>query len=57
VHGADVVQHVAVLQHYAAEDDQEVEAPHHLAEPAAAQQAQGHSAGACLPRKYYAVCV
>jgi hypothetical protein len=44
VHGADVVQHVAVLQHYAAEDDQEVEPPHHLTEPAA-QQAQRRSAG------------
>jgi hypothetical protein len=35
VHGADVVQHVAVLEHNAAEEDEEIEAPHHLAEPAA----------------------
>lgn len=32
VHGADVVQHVAVLERDAAEEDEEVQAPHHLAE-------------------------
>lgn len=35
VHGADVVQHVAVLQHNAHQHHQEVQAPHHLAEPVA----------------------
>lgn len=37
VHGADVVQHIAVLQHKARKEDQEVEAPHHLAEPVAGE--------------------
>jgi hypothetical protein len=38
VHGADVVQHVVVPQHDAAEQHQKVEPPHHLAEPADAAE-------------------
>ena len=34
VHGADVVQHVAVLQGYTHQPHQEIQAPHHLTEPA-----------------------
>jgi len=30
VHGADVVEHVVIAQGEAAEEDQEVQAPHHL---------------------------
>jgi hypothetical protein len=32
VHGTDVVQHVAVAQYKASKKDEEVQAPHHLAE-------------------------
>ena len=34
VHGADIVQHVAVLQGHTHQDHQEVQAPHHLTKPA-----------------------
>lgn len=34
VHGADVVQHVVVLKDDADQNHQEVQPPHHLAEPA-----------------------
>ncbi len=37
VHGADVVQHVAVAQHDAHHGHQEIQPPHHLHEPARAQ--------------------
>lgn len=36
MHGADVVQHVAVLQYNAGDYDQEVQAPHHLSKSATA---------------------
>ena len=37
MHGADIIQHVAVLQHDTAEEHHEVEAPHHLAEASDAE--------------------
>ena len=37
VHGADVVQHVVILQHDARHRHQEVEAPHHRRKPVRAR--------------------
>ena len=38
MHGADVVQHVAVAQHDAHDGHQEIQPPHHLHEPAPAHK-------------------